>query len=104
MNYSDKELNEIFKEYSTKLAILTKEIVEQKDPVKFQLLFEALAFELGYVDGIGCIFGAKHEDRIKTKNVYFKIGKKSAYEGHTKDCTTEGCPISAALDIEINGN
>jgi len=103
MMISKEEYDKQFLEITQQLAKLTAAAIENIAGI--QIMYEALAYELGYIDGISCLSNIKREDRNRSKETFFKAGKQMAHDAHIKHhCDLKKCIESETLDLELNGN
>lgn len=97
-----EECQEKYYEMSKNLGKASEEFC--KDIDSMQMWFEALSFELGYLDGLACLFGQPREGRIRAKNDFYAMGKQYCLDGHNKLCKAENCEAAEWLEVELKGN
>jgi len=97
-----EEFEEKYYEISVNLGKASQEF--SRDIDSMQIWFEALSFEIGYLDGLACLFGQPRSARLKAKNDFFKMGKQSCLDWHKRLCKEKNCEAADGLEVELKGN
>lgn len=78
---------------------------DQKSTPCFQVMYECLAYQLGYLDGLAGVSGVDLGDRLKSWKDAFDSGKRAMLEQHDECCTSAGvCPAGSQIRQELDPN
>lgn len=69
---------------------------------RLQMMFEAVAYEMGYVEGVVVIMGAEVGERDTSRRRMLIAGKEEALRNHSATC--DGCEAGDDLKREIQPN